>query len=93
MWLSLYIPDYSTLSKLSINLELNGLAQTLTPGSHITIDSTGLNIYEKDEWHHNAWLVVSFILSLGKFRKKNRRWDRCARIKRLECLSHTKCSD
>ena len=47
--LSLNIPDYSTLSKRSINLELSELAQTLKPGSHIIIDSTGLKVYGKDE--------------------------------------------
>ena len=53
MGLSLNIPDYSTLSKRSINLELSELAQTLKPGSHIIIDSTGLKVYGKDEWHQD----------------------------------------
>ena len=53
MGLSLDVPDYSTLSKRSINLELTTLAQTLKPGSHIIIDSTGLKVYGKDEWHQD----------------------------------------
>ena len=53
MGLSLDVPDFSTLSKRSINLELSALAQTLTPGSHIIIDSTGLKVYGKDEWHQD----------------------------------------
>jgi hypothetical protein len=53
MELDLDIPDYSTLSKRSINLELSHLAQTLKPGSHIIIDSTGLKVYGKDEWHQD----------------------------------------
>ena len=53
MGLDLDIPDYSTLSKRSINLELSALAQTLKPGSHIIIDSTGLKVYGKDEWHQD----------------------------------------
>lgn len=51
MGLSLDVPDFSTLSKRSINLELSALEQTFTPGSHIIIDSTGLKVYGKDEWH------------------------------------------
>ncbi|MBT7581983.1 MAG: transposase, partial [Kordiimonadaceae bacterium] len=53
MGLSLDVPDYSTLSKRSINLELSTLAQTHRPGSHIIIDSTGLKVYGKDEWHQD----------------------------------------
>lgn len=53
MGLSLNVPDYSTLSKRSINLELSELAQTLKPGSHLIIDSTGLKVYGKDEWHQD----------------------------------------
>ena len=53
MGLSLDAPDYSTPSKRSVNLELSALAQTLQPGSHIIIDSTGLNVYGKDEWHQD----------------------------------------
>ena len=53
MLLGLNIPDYSTLSKRSVDLELSALAQTLKPGSHIIIDSTGLKVYGKDEWHQD----------------------------------------
>lgn len=42
MGLNLDIPEYSTLSKRSINLELSTLAYTLKPGSYLMIDSTGL---------------------------------------------------
>jgi hypothetical protein len=51
MALNLDIPDFSTLSKRSINLELSHLAQTLTPGSYVIVDSTGLKVYGKSEWH------------------------------------------
>ena len=74
MGLSLNVPDYSTLSKRSINLELSELAQTLKPSSHIIIDSTGLKVYGKDEWHQDKHGV-------NNSATKNRRWDRCARIK------------
>ena len=51
--LDLDIPGYSTLSKRSINLELSYRGQTLQPGSHIIIASTGLKVYGKDEWHQD----------------------------------------
>jgi hypothetical protein len=51
MGLTLDTPDFTTLSKRSINLELSNLAQTLTPGSHVIVDSTGLKVYGKSEWH------------------------------------------
>jgi hypothetical protein len=51
MALKLDITDFSTLSKRSINLKLSNLAQTLTPGSHVIVDSTGLKVYGKSEWH------------------------------------------
>lgn len=55
MHLELDIPDYSTLSKRSIVLELSHLAQTLTPGSHIIVDSTGLKVYGKSEWQQEKY--------------------------------------
>jgi len=51
MHLELDTPDFSTLSKRSINLQLSTFAQTLTPGSHVIVDSTGLKVYGKSEWH------------------------------------------
>ena len=50
MQLELDVPDYSTLSKRSIAIKLSHLAQTLTPGSHVIVDSTGLKVYGKSEW-------------------------------------------
>jgi len=44
-------PDYTTLSKRSISLELQRLVDTIEPGSHVIVDSTGLKVYGKDEWH------------------------------------------
>lgn len=55
MHLELDIPDYSTLSKRSIVLELSHLAQTLTPGSHVIVDSTGLKVYGKSEWQQEKY--------------------------------------
>lgn len=41
----------SPLSKRSVSLELERLVDTIEPGSHVIIDSTGLKVYDKDEWH------------------------------------------
>ncbi|HHU0102125.1 TPA: IS5 family transposase [Legionella pneumophila] len=30
---------------------MSHLAQTLTPGSHVIVDSTGIKVYGKSEWH------------------------------------------
>ena len=43
-------PDYSLLSKRSLDLKLQCLADTVEAGTHI-IDSTGLKVYGRDEWH------------------------------------------
>ena len=51
MALDLDVPDYSTLSKRGISLEMARLIDTIKPGSHVIIDSTGLKVYGKDEWH------------------------------------------
>jgi len=45
------VPDYSCLSKRSIDLRLERLASTVTAGSHMLVDSTGLKVYGKDEWN------------------------------------------
>lgn len=51
MKLDLEAPDYTTLSKRSVSLELQRLVDSIEPGSHVIIDSTGLKVYGKDEWH------------------------------------------
>src|SRR6202022_4910137 len=45
------IPDYSSISKRSISLPRHVLSQALEPGSLVIVDSTGLKVYGKDEWH------------------------------------------
>jgi hypothetical protein len=45
------IPDYSSISKRSISIPKHVLSQALEPGSLIIVDSTGLKVYGKDEWH------------------------------------------
>jgi hypothetical protein len=57
MALDLDVPDYSTLSKRGISLEMARLIDTIEPGSHVIIDSTGLKVYGKDEWHQEKHCV------------------------------------
>jgi Transposase DDE domain len=45
------IPDYSSISKRSISIPRHVLSQALEPGSLVMVDSTGLKVYGKDEWH------------------------------------------
>ena len=55
MDLDIAVPDYSCLSKRSIDLRLERLASTVTAGSHILVDSTGLKVYGKDEWNQEKY--------------------------------------
>ncbi|MES2354846.1 MAG: IS5 family transposase [Pseudomonadota bacterium] len=45
------IPDYSCISKRSAGLSPQLLAKATQPGSLVIVDSTGLKVYGKDEWH------------------------------------------
>jgi hypothetical protein len=57
MDLKITVPDYTCLSKRSISLELKRLVDSITPGSHFIVDSTGLKVYGRDEWNqekHNV---------------------------------------
>ena len=45
------IPDFSTISKRNIDLPRHLLIKTIEPGSVVIVDSTGLKVYGKDEWH------------------------------------------
>jgi len=51
MGLDLAIPDYSCISRRSDGLKLRKLLNNIEPGSHVIIDSSGLKVYGKDEWH------------------------------------------
>jgi hypothetical protein len=51
------LPDFSSLSKRSVALSRYKLTKDLAPGSIVIVDSTGLKVYGKDEWHqekHNV---------------------------------------
>jgi hypothetical protein len=45
------IPDFSSISKRSITLSRHILTKAMEPGSFVIVDSTGLKVYGKDEWH------------------------------------------
>ena len=45
------IPDFSSISRRSIELPRHILSKALQPGSLVIVDSTGLKVYGKDEWH------------------------------------------
>lgn len=45
------IPDFSSISKRSITLPKHILIKAMEPDSLVIVDSTGLKVYGKDEWH------------------------------------------
>lgn len=45
------IPDFSSISKRSIELPRHVLSKAQEPSSLVIVDSTGLRVYGKDEWH------------------------------------------
>ena len=45
------IPDFSNISKRSIELPRYVLSKAVKPSSLVSVDSTGLKVYGKDEWH------------------------------------------
>lgn len=51
MDLAIHEPDYTTLSKRCVSLTLKRLIDSIEPGSHVIVDSTGLKVYGRDEWH------------------------------------------
>lgn len=51
MGAAISIPDFSCISKRSIDLPVILLDKAMEPGSLVIVDSTGLKVYGKDEWH------------------------------------------
>src|ERR1035437_4397574 len=51
MGAAITIPDFSSISKRSIELPRQILNKAKEPGSVVMVDSTGLKVYGKDEWH------------------------------------------
>ncbi len=53
------IPDFSSISKCSIALPRHILSKAMEPGSLVIVDSTGLKVYGKDEWHQERHGVAA----------------------------------
>jgi Transposase DDE domain len=53
------IPDDSSISKRSISIPRHVLSQAIEPGSLFIVDSTGLKVYGKDEWHQEKHDVAA----------------------------------
>lgn len=52
------IPDFSSISRRSLELPRHVLSKALQPGSLVVVDSTGLKVYGKDEWHQEKHAVL-----------------------------------
>jgi hypothetical protein len=53
------IPDYTSISKLGISLPRHVLSQAMEPGSFMIVDTAGLKVYGKDEWHQEKHHVAA----------------------------------
>ncbi len=59
MGATICIPDFSSISKRSIELPRHILSKALEPASLNIVDSTGLKVYGKDEWHQEKHKVAA----------------------------------
>ena len=57
MGAAISIPDFSCISKRSVELPAILLTEAMEPGSVVIVDSTGLKVYGKDEWHQEKHAV------------------------------------
>ena len=57
MNLNLEVPDYSCVSKRSKQIGIEILRKAYELGSVVVVDSTGLKVYGKDEWHQEKHKV------------------------------------
>ena len=53
------IPDFSCISKRCVELPRHILSKAMESGSLVIIDSTGLKVYGKDEWHQEKHQVAA----------------------------------
>jgi DDE family transposase len=53
------IPDFSSLSRRSVELPRHLASKAMTPGSVVIVDSSGLKVYGKDEWHQEKHAVAA----------------------------------
>lgn len=59
MKVDISIPDFSSISKRSIALPRHLLSKNITSGSVVIVDSTGLKVYGKDEWHQEKHQIAA----------------------------------
>jgi len=59
MGAAIAISDFSSISKRSIELPRQILNKAMKPGSVVMVDSTGLKVYGKDEWHQEKRDVLA----------------------------------
>lgn len=57
MGAAIAIPDFSCISKRTVKLPVILLTKAMKPGSVVIVDSTGLKVYGKDEWHQEKHAV------------------------------------
>ena len=57
MGATIAIPDFSCISKRTVDLPVILLIKAREPGSTVIVDSTGLKVYGKDEWHQEKHAV------------------------------------
>jgi len=53
------IPDFSSISRCSVELPRHLVSKAMTPGSVVIVDSSGLKVYGKDEWHQEKHAVAA----------------------------------
>nr|WP_295786095.1 IS5 family transposase [Rhodoferax sp.] len=53
------IPDFSSISRRSVELPRHVLSKAMKPGSLVIVDSTGLKVYGRDEWHQEKHAVLA----------------------------------
>jgi hypothetical protein len=53
------IADFSTISKRGVELPRHLLSKAMEPGSVVIVDSSGLKVYGKDEWHQEKHGVLA----------------------------------
>jgi hypothetical protein len=57
MGAAIAIPDFSSISRRTVELPVILLTKALKPGSVVIVDSTRLKVYGKDEWHQEKHAV------------------------------------
>lgn len=53
------IPDFSSISRRSVELPRHLVSKAMTPGSVVMVDSSGLKVYGKNEWHQEKHAVAA----------------------------------